>query len=288
MARVEGKINGSSPRVRGTLARLEWAGFEDRFIPACAGNTPRRLRPTVSPPVHPRVCGEHAVVGRGHGVQHGSSPRVRGTLFQCSHWRQGHRFIPACAGNTMVGCRMYCPLSVHPRVCGEHEALIEDTQPDGGSSPRVRGTREGKPRGLRRARFIPACAGNTSAALAASRIIPVHPRVCGEHWMERLCGGCAAGSSPRVRGTPLAPPRASRRWRFIPACAGNTVYPTTPTNCEPVHPRVCGEHIIIRMPRENASGSSPRVRGTPCLLSLPGYRSRFIPACAGNTCEASP
>ena len=92
---------------------------------------------------------------------------------------------------------------------------------------------------------------------------PVHPRVRGEHrrrargaaWDSRFIPACAgntapdadaiahAGSSPRARGTRRLTPQRCR--------------------CQPVHPRVRGEHCAIRTE----------------LRSLP----RFIPACAGNT-----
>ena len=74
------RINdGSSPRVRGTA----FAGAVDpqrfRFIPACAGNGIQFDRLRLPPPVHPRVCGERAVLQRQPDADHGSSPRVRGT-----------------------------------------------------------------------------------------------------------------------------------------------------------------------------------------------------------------
>ncbi len=50
----------------------------------------------------------------------------------------------------------------------------------------------------------------------------------------------------------------------------------------PVHPRVCGERQgFLRQP-QSASGSSPRVRGTPGRGYHPRSGDRFIPACAGN------
>ena len=70
---------GSSPRVRGTFGcgRLPVAAY--RFIPACAGNIDARCRRQRHTPVHPRVCGEHAVRVDVRVGQRGSSPRVRGT-----------------------------------------------------------------------------------------------------------------------------------------------------------------------------------------------------------------
>ena len=71
-------------------------------------------------------------------------------------------------------------------------------------------------------RFIPACAGNSSANAKPACWTPVHPRVCGElvrgvvEFRERV------GSSPRVRGTPAGDPIEQSDRRFIPACAGNS------------------------------------------------------------------
>ena len=50
------------------------------------------------------------------------------------------RFIPACAGNTVAAARKLRRPPVHPRVCGEHEALKDFSAAETGSSPRVRGT----------------------------------------------------------------------------------------------------------------------------------------------------
>ena len=46
---------------------------------------------------------------------------------------------------------------------------------------------------------------------------------------------------------------------------------------------MCGEHIGLTRPPLAPAGSSPRVRGTPCVHRLRLTRTRFIPACAGNT-----
>ncbi len=96
----------------------------------------------------------------------GSSPRVRGTRDHRADVAARVRFIPACAGNTVV---VHVPVrrkSVHPRVCGEHEARLDLGVQRIGSSPRVRGTRQANAARLARNRFIPACAGNTLNANA--------------------------------------------------------------------------------------------------------------------------
>ena len=50
---------GSSPRVRGTPVHLKKPLFDQRFIPARAGNTLRVIPYAETTAVHPRACGEH-------------------------------------------------------------------------------------------------------------------------------------------------------------------------------------------------------------------------------------
>ncbi|ASC07488.1 hypothetical protein S101468_03287 (plasmid) [Acetobacter pasteurianus subsp. pasteurianus] len=70
---------GSSPRVRGTHHDAGSQQTQDRFIPACAGNTHKPSGLWLCAAVHPRVCGEHWYLPRRLGCCYGSSPRVRGT-----------------------------------------------------------------------------------------------------------------------------------------------------------------------------------------------------------------
>ena len=114
---------GSSPRVRGTV--------------------PYDLIYHCVLPVHPRVCGEQTCV-RIQATQSGiggSSPRVRGTGFVSQLALNNLRFIPACAGNSSISSITACHFSVHPRVCGEQNAILSLT--------------------CGYQRFIPACAGNS-------------------------------------------------------------------------------------------------------------------------------
>ena len=65
-----------------------------------------------------------------------------------------------------------------------------------------------------------------------------------------------------MRGTPY------RQWHrgvfrgIIPACAGNTGYLKLFYVYPGDHPRVCGEHLDMRVVIAPIAGSSPRVRGT--------------------------
>ncbi len=254
---------GSSPRVRGTQFFSHVDQGRERFIPARAGNTPAACPAGTCPAVHPRACGEHAAVDKDQAKIVGSSPRVRGTRGRDGPHREHGRFIPARAGNTTLHAAPAEPMPVHPRACGEHQYMQYEGYPARGSSPRVRGTPGNRHVGRKRARFIPARAGNTHGLRTGWPPWSVHPRACGEHSRVKNTGAPSAGSSPRVRGTPSDRLIANEEWRFIPARAGNTCPSSMPCPAVAVHPRACGEHAD----RAAAGGAG----------------SRFIPARAGNT-----
>ena len=194
----------------------------------------------------------------------------------------GYRFIPACAGNSVITRRGFSGPAVHPRVCGELLICGTGSTRFAGSSPRVRGTRIRPRFHSRGLRFIPACAGNSFDEKFASDVLPVHPRVCGELSGIGRINRPKLGSSPRVRGTqrctlqrraiPGSSPRVRGtlrklaakvvRRRFIPACAGNSLRDAASWLGTAVHPRVCGELMVAQDAAGAVNGSSPRVRGT--------------------------
>ncbi len=94
------RINGSSPRVRGTHCSITWRIASVRFIPAGAGNTVALYSNDIATSVHPRGCGEHDLVVYA----------IKGST----------RFIPAGAGNTKKRMEGLGDFPVHPRGCGEH------------------------------------------------------------------------------------------------------------------------------------------------------------------------
>ncbi len=107
--------------------------------------------------------------------------------------------------------------------------------------------------------------------------------MCGEHKTNKRTSCGATGSSPRVRGTHQEFKHDGNPVRFIPACAGNTLRPRPGLLPPAVHPRVCGEHVVIFVGGALYAGSSPRVRGTLHGRVDTDKTFRFIPACAGNT-----
>ena len=193
-----------------------------RFIPARAGNTPTRRAKCSAAPVHPRAGGEHFSFALNALHDAGSSPRGRGTLRRVQRHEFGERFIPARAGNTCSLLRGLLGLSVHPRAGGEHCHAVGGLFLVHGSSPRGRGTPPGPRRRPRRARFIPARAGNTRRSARRGWPGSVHPRAGGEHSSLTAVTAPSSGSSPRGRGTHRIRLFLSAPLRFIPARAGNT------------------------------------------------------------------
>ena len=174
-----------------------------------------------------------------------------------------------------------CP-PVHPRVRGERIIAWATLGGLHGSSPRARGTlrRDGERR--RRARFIPACAGNARRRRRSGPTSSVHPRVRGERAPGAVGGEGWSGSSPRARGTRVGEVRDEPGDRFIPACAGNARGTGSGSTCRSVHPRVRGERCSAALIRASSCGSSPRARGTRSAGGRHVRARRFIPACAGN------
>ncbi len=275
---------GSSPRTRGTLARLHRRASRGRFIPAHAGNT-----------------SDNAVsVASGSG----SSPRTRGTQFIMMGGEGNNRFIPAHAGNTRDEFGEVAFEPVHPRARGEHPHPLLGGGCSVGSSPRTRGTPIVDDHAAVGRRFIPAHAGNTSRLRSRLLLHPVHPRARGEHCPPVRGVTDRRGSSPRTRGTRRRLPDRQGSARFIPAHAGNTSCHGIARPWISVHPRARGEHGRVRVrgcccvrfipahagntPAAKAFpkfeyGSSPRTRGTLARPLRNRGLKRFIPAHAGNT-----
>ena len=191
--------------------------------------------------------------------------------------------IPALAGNTDGPATPRPRTGDHPRACGEHRAARRIAGRVVGSSPRLRGTRHRSAHSADYIGIIPALAGNTPADRGQRQKSRDHPRACGEHRVDGEQQSCHLGSSPRLRGTPIPPPRRRRPSGIIPALAGNTSRPAPPKSPPRDHPRACGEHTGKKWTRGGTPGSSPRLRGTPAQTLVDDRQTRIIPALAGNT-----
>ena len=133
------------------------------------------------------------------------------------------------------------------------------------------------------ARFIPAGAGNTLPLSALLARNTVYPRWRGEHRSSHYFPFFFDGLSPLARGTLRIAHADNRARRFIPAGAGNTSTLSITTDREPVYPRWRGEHPNGSALSYPQLGLSPLARGTLKVLKNIGFRTRFIPAGAGNT-----
>ena len=111
--------------------------------------------------------------------------------------------------------------------------------------------------------------------------------MCGEHPGSGTTSSRREGSSPRVRGTPGVPSADCTARGIIPACAGNTLRDLCQPSTKRDHPRVCGEHPPFLRKIASSPGSSPRVRGTRGRVRGGRGARGIIPACAGNTRQAS-
>ena len=152
-------------------------------------------------------------------------------------------------------------------------------------------------------RFIPARAGNGNRPIHTHVSNTVHPRACGERASISSINSAISGSSPRVRGTVAQLGADQDVRRFIPARAGNGHHGGSTNEAKKVHPRACGERLLVDQGSRQGCGSSPRVRGTVrkagvrIVLSSVHPRAcgerhdrgrqgsgqgRFIPARAGN------
>ena len=133
-------------------------------------------------------------------------------------------------------------------------------------------------------RIIPADAGSTTSGSFSSPASSDHPRGCGEHRTRAPVCSATRGSSPRMRGAPWSSNHVCHRHGIIPADAGSTKTAVKVVNDLQDHPRGCGEHLVIYLELKSMLGSSPRMRGALCRLTLNDCGLGIIPADAGSTC----
>ena len=254
---------GSSPHTRGARSAPASHTNSARIIPAYAGSTRRESLRRHDSADHPRIRGEHGrrVAPRADGV--GSSPHTRGARGTSRSRPTPRRIIPAYAGSTMPAPSSPSSERDHPRIRGEHWLASNRPVMTDGSSPHTRGAHARGGASGTDDRIIPAYAGSTKGIIASSTHRPDHPRIRGEHKLNRLKKQGVDGSSPHTRGA---------RYREI---GFETI--------DMDHPRIRGEHWRLLSRAHPGHGSSPHTRG-----ARPGYGARrqlpgIIPAYAGST-----
>ena len=215
-------VSGSSPHVRGALARVGHLRPQPGIIPACAGSTESAANHARSRRDHPRMCGEHYGDSDFVNELEGSSPHVRGARFIKSATQDAVGIIPACAGSTVPAGRISPSCRDHPRMCGEHCCTCALMPAIVGSSPHVRGAPITKATVPMMNGIIPACAGSTFRPRGHVSGYRDHPRMCGEHSFNIHQFAGEQGSSPHVRGARSGGSSVSLLMGIIPACAGST------------------------------------------------------------------
>ena len=213
------------------------------------------------------MCGAAAQASAQSPVSRGLSPRVRGSRAPCLSGQSHRGSIPACAGQPSQRDTDIKTRRVYPRVCGAACGGGDSRGLEIGLSPRVRGSHRVGHVELDIDRSIPACAGQPRRRLHSAGRQEVYPRVCGAAAGSVACGMTDIGLSPRVRGSLFSKPRYSCSVRSIPACAGQPIRRRRSAGIGKVYPRVCGAAYTHPKAVYREFGLSPRVRGSPPIVS---------------------
>ena len=163
-------LQGSPPRARGEdPARKEHAG-RDGITPACAGRSTPPICTCPSCEDHPRVRGEKKSARAALPAGKGSPPRARGEGCSAGARQGGQGITPACAGRSSAMPSSMMIWQDHPRVRGEKQNAIGQSDYYLGSPPRARGEESHTAPFLSGCRITPACAGRSSVSVA---VVPV-------------------------------------------------------------------------------------------------------------------
>ncbi len=241
----EAILSGSSPLVRGGRLRLRATNRPAGLIPARAGRTARRRSCHPRLGAHPRSCGADALPWSPGLRGAGSSPLVRGGLRSRRPGVRAVGLIPARAGRTAQDTFAVSARPAHPRSCGADGVRHIYLAAYCGSSPLVRGGRDGPRRRLARLRLIPARAGRTPSCLGRTGRGPAHPRSCGADATISLMRSDSGGSSPLVRGGHCRRDPHRGESGLIPARAGRTMRRGAHAVARPAHPRSCGADVSM-------------------------------------------
>ena len=190
--------------------------------------------------------------------------------------------IPAHAGEPCEFVRHPLTPWVYPRPRGGTFGGQGSEGVNIGLSPPTRGNRLGEPSAVRRARSIPAHAGEPHARRSVSSLTGVYPRPRGGTVQKALQTRRTVGLSPPTRGNPRRIRAERPSPRSIPAHAGE------PTGCQSrqsrsrVYPRPRGGTPLPSVRHVICAGLSPPTRGNRprnvFIRCVPGS----IPAHAGE------
>ena len=160
---------GSSPRGRGSRGLHFGSDRLVGFIPARAGQPSGPFPRRHPPAVHSRAGGAALLLLLVSCTMRGSSPRGRGSPGSEESSPAPEGFIPARAGQPKCASGWWTPRRVHPRAGGAAQWATDNADRVQGSSPRGRGSREGRRGHRTRHGFIPARAGQPTPGLSMSK-----------------------------------------------------------------------------------------------------------------------
>ncbi len=190
----------------------------------------------------PRAPARRVGLGRVDRLHDRPRPPARGALALVALARRARGIIPADAGSTSRRRSSEHVARDHPRGCGEHAAYDTNGQGGEGSSPQMRGPQDRLGQQRRHGGIIPADTGSTRWRRWRSTGPWDHPRGCGEHVKLLPLRPRGAGSSPRMRGAPVAVHADALDVGIIPADAGSTCLRLSSRRSPGDYPRGCGEH----------------------------------------------
>ena len=171
----------SPPHPRGSTCAHNSPGKIPPVSPAPAGIDRHRSDGLCGDTSLPRTrgCGGDSYPHRGHLIDDGRSPRVRGRPAVSCLGYYGHRSIPAGAGETPCAYSTLKAYRVDPRGCGGDSTSDYYELSAAGRSPRVRGRPFSSFIYFGYLRSIPAGAGETLDLLMVHPWGRVDPRGCG-------------------------------------------------------------------------------------------------------------
>ena len=253
-----------------------------RIIPAYAGEPVAGTSAERRTWDYPRVCGGAHDTDSEWRLSRGLSPRMRGShrsrpssLLCCG-------IIPAYAGEPLTD-RHQCTISEdYPRVCGGAVMPSRRMFTGLGLSPRMRGSPVPPGERPHVPGIIPAYAGEPFTPAASSSFLRDYPRVCGGAGRRGRPAILLPGLSPRMRGSRQALQRPGGGLGIIPAYAGEPGSSAQAHARLADYPRVCGGAELASCWPANASGLSPRMRGSPQVRERRDVVAGIIPAYAGE------
>ena len=244
--RVSTAALGSPPHGRGAPGDPRHPPGLPRLTPAWAGSTAGCGRCPRATQAHPRMGGEHQPSPLTRRGTSGSPPHGRGARRWSGWGGRGFGLTPAWAGSTADWTADWPVAWAHPRMGGEHNELMSESNSTEGSPPHGRGAQRQRRAGLESDRLTPAWAGSTEPSRVNCNTRRAHPRMGGEHprvvaWVARV-----GGSPPHGRGARYDGPPVGGEDGLTPAWAGSTTWANEMRASFGAHPRMGGEHQAVR------------------------------------------